>query len=138
MEIKNDGLFVVDPQGDPKPYNLPTEGRVIICGIPGAFTGGCTRKHLPGFVQAINDGTLTDKVVFIGVNDPMVMDEWNNIHGHPNIDSVGDPLATFTKNVGKDRHMGDAMGVRSTRYAMLVEDGKFVKFYENPFIDGIL
>ena len=137
MEINNDGLYTL-VDGDYKPYQIPTTGRVIVCGVPGAFTPGCTHRHLPGFAKAISDCVLNDKVVFISVNDASVMHEWNKIYGHSDIDAVADPLAVFTKSIGKEVDFGNTMGMRSKRYAMLVEDGVFVKFYDDPFIEGVV
>ena len=133
MEINSSGLFILR-EDDYKPYQIPM-GKVIICGVPGAFTPGCN-KHLPGFANNLDE--LDAKVVFIAVNDPSVMHEWNILFGHPDIDGVADPLAVFTKNINKDIDFGDSMGIRCKRYAMLIQDGVFVKEYENPFIEGVL
>lgn len=134
MEISNNGLYILK-DGDYVPYEIPT-GKVIICGVPGAFTPGCTKRHLPGY--ASNLDKLDCKIVFVAVNDPSVMHEWNVLHGHEDIDAVADPLAVFSKSIGKDVDFGDTMGIRCKRYAMQLEDGKFVKFYDDPFIEGIL
>lgn len=134
MEISNKGLYILK-DGDYAPYEFPM-GKVIVCGVPGAFTPGCTKRHLPGYATNLNN--LNAKVVFIGVNDASVMHEWNTLYGHVEIDAVADPLAVFTKSIGKHKDFGDTMGVRSQRYAMLLEDGKFVKFYDDPFIEGVL
>ena len=134
MEINNKGLYILK-EGDYVQYEFPT-GKVIVCGVPGAFTQGCTKRHLPGFANNLDK--LDCKVVFVGVNDPSVMHEWNVLHGHEDIDAIADPLAVFSKSIGKDYNFGDTMGIRCQRFAMLLQDGKFVKFYDNPFIEGIL
>ena len=133
MELNNKGLYILK-NDDYVPYNMP-QGKVILCGVPGAFTTGCN-KHLPGFANNLDK--LDAKVVFVAVNDPSVMHEWNILFGHPDIDAVADPLAMFTKNINKDIDFGDYMGIRCKRYAMLIQDGVFVKEYENPFIEGVL
>ena len=132
MELDNKGLYILK-NGDYVPYNIP-QGRVILCGVPGAFTPGCN-KHLPGFANNLDK--LDAKVVFVAVNDPSVMHEWNVLFGHPDIDAVADPLAVFTKRINKDIDFGDYMGIRCKRYAMLIQNGIFVKEYENPFIEGV-
>lgn len=134
MEISNKGLYVLS-DGDYVPYKIPM-GKVIICGVPGAFTPGCTKKHLPGFAKKV--AYLGAKIVFLGVNDPSVMYAWNEIHGHPDIDAVGDPLAVFSKSIGQDTDFGETMGIRCKRFAMLLKDGEFIKFYKDPFVEGIL
>ena len=61
MEINNSGLCILN-DGDYVPYKIP-QGKVILCGVPGAFTPDCTKRHLPGFAknldknkEAQNDG----------------------------------------------------------------------------------
>ena len=134
MEINNKGLYILH-NGDYVPYEIP-QGKVILCGVPGAFTPGCTKRHLPGFANNLDK--LDAKVVFVAVNDPSVMHEWNVLHGHPDIDAVADPLAVFSKSIGQDVDYGDYMGIRCNRYAMLLQDGVFVKFYNDPFVEGVL
>ena len=133
MEINNKGLWILH-EGDYVPYEIP-QGKVILCGAPGAFTPGCN-KHLPGFADNLDK--LDAKVVFVAVHDPSVMHEWNVRYGHQDIDAVADPLAVFTKSIGKDIDFGEYMGIRCKRFAMLLQDGKFVKFYDDPFIGGVL
>lgn len=134
MEIKNNGLCILN-DCDYVPYKIP-QGKVILCGVPGAFTLDCTKRHLPGFSNNLDK--LDAKIVFVAVNDPSVMHEWNVLYGHPNIDAVADPLAVFSKSIGKDIDLGDYMGIRCKRYAMLLQDGEFVKFYDDPFVEGVL
>ena len=134
MGLETKGLYILKDD-DYVPYNLPM-GKVILCGVPGAFTPGCTKRHLPGFAKNLDK--LDAKVVFVAVNDPSVMHEWNVLYGHPDIDAVADPLAVFSKYIGKDVDFGDYMGIRCKRYAMLIEDGVFVKEYDDPFIEGVL
>ena len=122
MEINNKGLYIFK-DNDYKPYEIP-QGKVIVCGVPGAFTSGCTNKHLPGYANNLEK--LGCKVVFVGVNDPSVMDAWNNLHGHKDIDAVADPLAVFSKSIGKDVDYGETMGIRCKRFAILLQDGEFV------------
>ena len=117
MEISNKGLYVLS-NDDYVPYKIPM-GKVIICGVPGAFTPGCTKRHLPGFAKNLDK--LDAKVVFVAVNDPSVMHAWNVLYGHPHIDVVADPLAVFSKSIGKDIDFGDYMGTRCKRYRRCCE-----------------
>lgn len=131
MELDTSALFI-GSNGDE--YNIPM-GNVVVCGVPGAFTPGCTKRHLPEFAKNIS---FFNKVVFISINDPVVMDVWNKLHGHGEIDSVGDPLGLFTKSIGMEKDFGPTMGIRSKRYAALFKDGKFVKFFEQPWAEDVL
>ena len=132
------GLYAFK-DGKIKPFELDDK-KTIMCGIPGAFTDGCTKKHLPGFAK--NLGKLkekgVEKVLFVGNNDVYVMNEWNMQHGSPEIITISDPLAVFTKSINKDEDWGDSFGIRTSRYAFLIENKNIVKEFKNPFIEGVL
>ena len=102
--------------------------RVVLVGMPGAFTATCSRNHLPGYVekaQAIRAKGV-DVIVVTAVNDHLVMHAWGKASGgEGKILFLADGNGEFAKAIGLDydareRGMG---GVRSKRYAMLVEDG---------------
>ena len=101
--------------------------KVVLTGMPGAFTPTCTMNHLPGFIEhaeAIKaKGVAT--IACTTVNDPHVMKAWSK-HADPTgkILMLADGNATFAKAVGLDKDMSAGnMGVRSSRYSMVVEDG---------------
>ena len=132
------GLFILKDKNI-VPYKIQ-EKKVILCGVPGAFTPGCTNRHLPGFVD--NLGKLkekgVEKVIFMAVNDAFVMDEWNKLYGDKQIDAVSDPLAEFTTRMNEKVDWGKQFGVRCNRFAYLIEDGQIVKKFDDPFIEGVM
>ena len=132
------GLFILKDKNI-VPYKIQ-EKKVILCGVPGAFTPGCTNRHLPGFVD--NLGKLKEKgiekVVFMAVNDAFVMDEWNKLYGDKQIDAVSDPIAEFTTRMNEKVDWGKQFGVRCNRFAYLIEDGQIVKKFDDPFIEGVM
>ena len=100
--------------------------KIILFGLPGAFTATCSAFHLPGFVinaQKILDKGI-DKIFCLAVNDPYVMNAWgdaNNIG--ENITMLADPYLLFTKLIGAevDRN-SKGMGIRSSRYAIIINN----------------
>ena len=132
------GLFILKDKNI-VPYEIK-EKKVILCGVPGAFTPGCTNRHLPGFVD--NLGKLKEKgiekVIFMAVNDAFVMDEWNKLYGDKQIDAVSDPIAKFTTRMNEKVDWGKQFGVRCNRFAYLIEDGQIVKKFDDPFIEGVM
>ena len=132
------GLFILK-DNNIVPYKIQ-EKKVILCGVPGAFTPGCTNRHLPGFVD--NLGKLKEKgiekVIFMAVNDAFVMDEWNKLYGDKQIDAVSDPIAEFTTRMNEKVDWGKQFGVRCNRFAYLIEDGQIVKKFDDPFIEGVM
>jgi len=100
--------------------------KVVLFAVPGAFTPTCSAAHLPGFV--VDADTLkakgVDSIICTSVNDTFVMDAWGKAHNAEQIIMLADGLAEFAKAVGltQDR-TASQMGIRSQRYAMIVNDG---------------
>ena len=128
-------VFILEK--DPKEVSIKQivgDEKVILFGLPGAFTPTCSTKHLPGFVLAIDQLKKKgiNKVVCISINDPFVMDAWGKIHNvQDKILMVGDSKGDFTKNIGAELNLTNrGLGVRSSRYTMLVEKGSVLKISE--------
>ena len=141
MKIKNGEklpdakVFIFDK--DPKETSIKQiigDDRVIIFGIPGAFTPTCSTKHLPGFMASDNQLSKKNikKVICISVNDPFVMDAWGKAHNVKNkILMVADYNLDFTKKIGTELDLNKrGLGMRSSRYTMLIENGNVVKISE--------
>ena len=133
-------LLVVQ-DGMPAPattVELLGSGRVVLFAVPGAFTPTCSSVHLPSFVETAADLSAAgvDRIVCISVNDPFVMAAWGASQGvGEGIVLAADGNAQFTKAVGMevDASRGQ-MGIRSKRYAMVIEDGVVTTFL--PEEDG--
>jgi peroxiredoxin len=101
--------------------------RLVIFGLPGAFTPTCTAKHLPGYV--VNHDKFkarqVDEIWCVAVNDAFVMGAWGNDQkAGSKVRMMADGSATYTKALGLDMDLtARGMGIRSQRYSMLVEDG---------------
>jgi len=128
-------VFILEK--DPKEVSITKivgNEKVILFGLPGAFTPTCSAKHLPGFIIAIDQLKKKGikKVVCISVNDPFVMDAWGKTHNvQDKILMVGDSKGDFTKNIGAELNLTNrGLGVRSSRYTMLVEKGSVLKISE--------
>ncbi len=112
--------------------------KVVIFGLPGAFTPTCSAKHVPGFLQHAADfkGKGVDTIACLSVNDAFVMGAWGKDQGvGDDVVMLADGSAEFTKAAGLELDLsGLGMGVRSTRYAMVVEDGtvQHIAIEENP------
>ena len=102
--------------------------KVVIFGLPGAYTGTCTTSHVPSFMRVVD--TLkakgVDEVICLSVNDPFVMKAWGDSTGAAarGITFLGDGDAGFTKAIGMNftvPHL--AFFDRSKRYALYAVDG---------------
>ena len=102
-------------------------GKTVLFALPGAFTPTCSAKHLPGFVGKAADikGKDVGKIACLSVNDAFVMNAWGKDQNvGDNVLMLADGNADFTKAVGLEMDgSGFGMGLRSKRYAMVVENG---------------
>ena len=127
-------LHLVD--GEPQKIKLRKilgNGKIILFGLPGAFTSTCSKLHLPGFVS--NADKIKAKgiknIFCLSVNDPYVMNGWGEINNTANkIKMLSDPYLFFTKAIGAevDRN-AKGMGIRSNRYLMVIENFTVVNIH---------
>ena len=102
--------------------------RVVIFGLPGAFTGTCSTAHVPSFMAVREDLAAlgVEEVICLSVNDPWVMKAWGEATGATaaGLTFLADGAAEFTKAVGME-FSAPAVGFldRSSRYALMAEDG---------------
>lgn len=114
--------------------------KVALFAVPGAFTPTCHQQHLPGFIARIDELKKkgVDTIACTAVNDVFVMEEWSKATGSAGkIVMLTDDSAAFAKAIGLDIDLtgaGIGLGVRSKRYAMMVEDGvvKVLNVDESP------
>lgn len=118
--------------------------RVVVFGLPGAFTPACSDAHLPAFEEHHDAFRALgiDTVACVSVNDAFVLFQWAKSRDIEKTVMLPDGNGDFTRRMGllvqRTRH---GMGMRSWRYAMLVEDGAIVKMFIEPGVrdepDGV-
>ncbi len=101
--------------------------RIVIIGVPGAFTPTCSAKHLPGYVANHEKFRVkrVDEIWCVAVNDAFVMGAWGKEQKCADrVRMMADGSAAYTKALGFDMDLSArGMGIRSCRYSMLVENG---------------
>ena len=121
-------FFYLDSSGlqKIKSVDLFKNQKTIVIGVPGAFTKVCSAKHLPGYVKNFDAAKKkgVTKIICISVNDPNVMKAWGENQKVENkIFMAADPYCEFTKLIGAEIDRTEkGLGLRSTRYTMLVEN----------------
>lgn len=102
--------------------------KVVVFAVPGAFTPTCSAKHLPGFVQHASEFAAkgVDTLVCMAVNDAFVLGAWAKDQGvDDKIVMLADGSAALTKALGLELDLtARGLGIRSQRFAMVVDDGK--------------
>ena len=135
-KIPNSEIFILE-DGEPIKRNIEEiikNKKVVLFGLPGAYTSVCSAKHLPGYINMYEEYKKKgiDKIICISVNDPFVMNAWGKENNAgEKVLMVGDPFLNFTKAIGADvDKSGRGLGVRSNRYTMLIDNLKVVKLRE--------
>ncbi len=123
-------IKTMGPEGGPIDINTGAAlgtGKVVLFAVPGAFTPGCSKVHLPGFVAQANELTAkgVDTIVCVSVNDAWVMQAWADDQGvGDSILMLADGSGTFTEAMGLVMDgSGIGLGSRSRRYAAVIENG---------------
>ena len=100
--------------------------KVVLFALPGAFTPTCSKSHLPGYVTLYDEFVKkgVDMIGCLSVNDAFVMQAWGQDQNAENISMIADGGAAFTKALGLEMDTADFGGIRSQRYAMIIDDGK--------------
>ena len=103
------------------------KGKAVMFSVPGAFTPTCSARHLPGFVDHLDEirAKGVDRVVCIAVNDVFVMNAWGkSANVGDKIVMAADGNGEFTRALGLELDArGFGMGQRGQRFAMITEDG---------------
>ncbi len=122
-------FFIMGPDGLEKKTTSEIFGgrKVVLFGVPGAFTPTCTNNHLPGFLEhrdAILDKGV-DEIAVVSVNDVFVLNAWaEHTRGKGRITFLSDGVAEFAKAAGLDMDRTSVgQGIRLKRFSMIVEDG---------------
>ena len=101
--------------------------RIVVFGLPGAFTPTCSAKHLPGYLAGFDrlKAKRVDEIWCVAVNDAFVMGAWGKEQKCAGkVRMMADGSATYAKALGLEMDLtARGMGIRSQRYSMLVEDG---------------
>ena len=109
--------------------------RVILFSLPGAFTPTCSTYQLPGFEKHFDEFKKNgiDEIYCLSVNDAFVMNAWAKSQHINNVQVIPDGSGEFTRKMGmlvdKD-NLG--FGMRSWRYAAIVDDGVVEQWFEEP------
>eukprot|EP01115_Flamella_aegyptia_P002640 TRINITY_DN136760_c0_g1_i1.p1 TRINITY_DN136760_c0_g1~~TRINITY_DN136760_c0_g1_i1.p1 ORF type:complete len:180 (-),score=38.12 TRINITY_DN136760_c0_g1_i1:82-621(-) len=119
-------LFDVDKEEIGKDYFQ--NKKVVVFGLPGAFTPVCTTRMVPEYIEKSDSikSKGVDAIACVSVNDSFCMDAWaKTFENNEKLDFLADFTCGFTKNLGVEIDLSAAtLGTRSTRYSMIVDNGK--------------
>lgn len=121
MTVTEDGPAII------KSGEIFADKKVVLFGLPGAFTGTCSSVHLPGFIENADaiKAKGVDTIALVSVNDHQVMRAWaEQTGGIKSILFIADWDGAFTRAIDMEVDMSaGGLGMRSQRYSMIVENG---------------
>jgi peroxiredoxin/glutaredoxin len=134
-----DATFTVRSQAGGSAVRTTAElfggARIVLFGLPGAFTPTCATAHVPRFQELAPEFRRqgVSAIYCVSVNDPYVMAAWQAAEQAPAITFLPDTTAAFTKAVGllADK-TAEGLGLRSRRYALVAEDGVVERLFVEP------
>ncbi|MEC8265381.1 MAG: peroxiredoxin [Pseudomonadota bacterium] len=106
--------------------DLFNKKKIVLVGVPGAFTPTCTNEHLPGYIKHFDSfkSKGIDDVYFISVNDPFVMQKWGDSVEKNDLKFLADSDGEFMSSSGLMTDLSAAgLGKRLSRFSMLVDNG---------------
>ena len=125
VEVETEGCSI-----GPNPVDVlaqVTGKKIVIFGVPGAYTPTCSAKHVPDFIAAHDalHARGVDEVWCLSVNDPFVMGAWGRDQkATGKVRMIADGSADYTRKLGLEQDLSKrGLGVRAQRFSMLVEDG---------------
>ena len=107
--------------------------KVILVGVPGAFTPTCSLEHLPGFIEKKKEiyEKGIEKIIFVSKNDPFVMNEWKKSKSENDIIFIGDSMGEFAEKSGLKMDLSViGLGERLSRFALIIEDNVIKNIFD--------
>jgi len=130
-KLPNVDLYDGKPDNKVNLHSLGAGKKIVIFGVPGAFTPGCSKTHLPGYVQQADDlkAKGVSEIICVAVNDPFVMAAWGEQHkAGGKVRCLADTNAALTKGLDLEIDLSGPLGsVRCKRFALCAEDNE-IKF----------
>ena len=134
-EEKGGCTFIGGTWKDVTTYDLFKGKRIVLVSLPCAFTPTCSSEELPSYDRMYNEFKELgiDDVYCVSVNDAFVMNAWARDLEIQNVKMIPDGCGTFTRNMGMlVNKPAQGFGMRSWRYAAIINDGEVEKMFEEP------
>ena len=117
-----------------KSHDIFKNGKFILVGVPGAFTPTCSDEHLPGYKKLASDFFLQgiEEIYVVSTNDPFIMKSWSNSLDISELKFISDGNGEFRDKSGLKTDLSVVgLGLRLSRFAMIIDNGKIIKIFND-------
>tara|TARA_B100001248_G_C27226297_1_gene382660 strand:- start:222 stop:701 length:480 start_codon:yes stop_codon:yes gene_type:complete len=108
--------------------------KVLLVGVPGAFTPTCSDEHLPGYKKLASDffSRGIEEIYVVSANDPFIMKSWSNSLDISELKFISDGNGEFRGKSGLETDLSVVgLGLRLSRFAMIIDNGKIIKIFND-------
>ena len=117
-----------------KANKILKDKKVLLVGVPGAFTPTCSDEHLPGYKKLASDffSLGIEEIYVVSTNDPFIMKSWSNSLNIPELKFISDGNGEFRNKSGLETDLSVVgLGLRLSRFAMIIDNGKIIKIFND-------
>ena len=117
-----------------KAHTILKDKKVLLVGVPGAFTPTCSDEHLPGYKKLASDffSRGIEDIYVVSTNDPFIMKSWSNSLDISELKFISDGNGEFRSKSGLETDLSIVgLGLRLSRFAMIIENGKIIKIFND-------
>ena len=117
-----------------KANNILKDKKVLLVGVPGAFTPTCSDEHLPGYKKLASDFFLQgiEEIYVVSTNDPFIMKSWSNSLNISELKFISDGNGEFRNKSGLETDLSVVgLGLRLSRFAMIIDNGRIIKIFDD-------
>ena len=117
-----------------KAHTILKDKKVLLVGVPGAFTPTCSDEHLPGYKKLASDffSRGIEDIYVVSTNDPFIMKSWSNSLNIPELKFISDGNGEFRNKSGLETDLSVVgLGRRLSRFAMIIDNEKIIKIFND-------
>ena len=117
-----------------KAHTILKDKKVLLVGVPGAFTPTCSDEHLPGYKKLASDffSRGIEDIYVVSTNDPFIMKSWSNSLNISELKFISDGNGEFRNKSGLETDLAVVgLGLRLSRFAMIIDNGKIIKIFND-------
>ena len=115
-------------------HTIMKNKKILLVGVPGAFTPTCSDEHIPGYKELASDffSKGIEEIYVVSTNDPFIMKSWSDLLDISKFKFISDGNGEFRNKSGLETDLSVVgLGLRLSRFAMIIDNGKVIKIFND-------